>query len=430
MASIPASAGAANEVRSRKIAEKSFVCRAKRGCGLLLALRIVGFGPRQLLRMDNRLVHGRARRAEMGEFGIGAIAAKNVDGRYRPGGNPVRYRPLDDGPIDTARRAGIGRIGYVLEAAIDRLIDGIETALGLPVETVAVPLLAMMPGAARPLVASAFATCAGVAVSRGVPAISFPPWSALLRPRRSRRGVRPALADTGCDGWGCGSERGDRRTSWCAASPAAPALAGLIARRCRVRHRSRRPTLQFRRSPLLRIYRCHGTRLARRRRLRRRGSRHALQRCAWRWLAPPAAPAAALARLIARRRKRRRRSGRRPALCPGRFARCPLVRCRCAGLLPRRRRRLLLWSAAFDLRHGPDPLQSRSSDVTMTASPFKRRCIRCGWIWRCAQNPARGRDPCDDCRRLRRSASSNRRRPDARRRSRRRRYRARARRRE
>jgi len=84
---------------------------------LFFGAAVIRFGAGEFFGVDNRLVHRRPRRSEIGEFGIDAIALQHIDRRNRFRRALIGKRAFDDRPFDAPRRRLIGRL-----ALIDRLV--------------------------------------------------------------------------------------------------------------------------------------------------------------------------------------------------------------------------------------------------------------------------------------------------------------------
>lgn len=93
-------------------------------------------GERKFLGMDDGLVDGRARGAQMRELRIDTIAPQHVDRRQRSRRALVGGRTLQNDPIDPADRALVRRIRHILEPAIDDCLNLIKSGLWLLAEIV------------------------------------------------------------------------------------------------------------------------------------------------------------------------------------------------------------------------------------------------------------------------------------------------------
>jgi hypothetical protein len=121
--------------------------------------------------MNDSLIHRRPRRAEIGEFRLGAIALQDVLRRNRFRRALIGDRALDDRPIDAPRSAfrrrfafGRRRGGDILEAAIDDRLERVKLRRRLVAPITATTTIAITAFAER---------LAALAASRS--AITIPP---------------------------------------------------------------------------------------------------------------------------------------------------------------------------------------------------------------------------------------------------------------
>src|SRR5205807_2495114 len=92
-----------------------------------------------LLGMGDGLVDGRARRTQIRELRLAAVAPQHIGRREDPGAALIGARALQDGPVD-ASGCALGRgIGHILEAAVDEGFEPIRLRLGFLMEIAAIP---------------------------------------------------------------------------------------------------------------------------------------------------------------------------------------------------------------------------------------------------------------------------------------------------
>src|SRR5580658_1020639 len=101
-------------------------CRGFASPAIALLRRVLRLRKRQLLRMDDLLVDGVARRTERRELAVRAVALHHIAVRHRLAADLVGDGALDDRPVDPARAA---LLLDVLEAPIDHRVERIELAL-------------------------------------------------------------------------------------------------------------------------------------------------------------------------------------------------------------------------------------------------------------------------------------------------------------
>src|SRR5262245_5186650 len=159
--------------------------------------------------MDDGFVRGRARGRETRKFGVDAVALQNVSGRYKLAASLIGHGPLYDRPVDTAGKVILGRVDYILKAAINNRFERIEPRLGVFARPVVVSSPApTIRARSAPATGAAFGGAAVIADRPGFPrslidarAVVRPPvtrisvWRWSL-PRRCCSGVRSGLS---CD---------------------------------------------------------------------------------------------------------------------------------------------------------------------------------------------------------------------------------------